>query len=313
MHTLKLPYIKAEQKEGIRTRVLNAGFCRARFLVPFDPQVYTDSGRPVSYQAGSPALLVAALVYGNQQEVMKAETASSANPAGYIAPFAQRNYYREAVKRLQGLARELRSDYGGKKSDFNILCNSPVPEKPLAVASGLGSIGRNSLIIIPEAGSLCIIAAMTLPFALEGDPPLTGSEVFPYCRSCDTRLPPCAAACPTRAVTGDGSIDLSRCIQWYASGKGNTVPEEIAQNWGNRLYGCTDCQDQCVHNMRPIQGLVTEEGVLPGYIDPQKLLTMTEAELKARFKGTSLGFSWLIPQGIRRNACMILGQYQRQQ
>ena len=46
---------------------------------------------------------------------------------GVIAPFARFNYYREAVKRMKGLSGLVRARYGGKKSEYRILCNSPVP------------------------------------------------------------------------------------------------------------------------------------------------------------------------------------------
>jgi epoxyqueuosine reductase len=221
---------------------------------------------------------------------------------GIIAPFARRNYYREAVTRLQGL----RARLGGKKADYRILCNSPVPEKPLALASGLGALGRNGLIITPGAGSLVIIAAMTLPFALAGDGPEAGEGPFPRCAGCDRERPPCMAACPTGAVRGDGSLDLKRCIQWYASGKEAAVPVTVAEKWGRRLYGCTACQDACVHNRRPIQGAETALGPLPAALDLRDLLAQSDPELKARFKGTTLGLSWLGPGAIRRNARLAL-------
>jgi epoxyqueuosine reductase len=282
-------------KETIRNVTLQAGFVRVRLLAPFDPPVSTC-------RQGAPSLLTAALPYGNQHP---RQEPPGEGPFGYIAPFAQRNYYREAVKRLRGLAREFRSRYGGKKSDFRILCNSPVPEKPLAVSCGLGVPGRNGLVITREAGSLIVIAAMTLPYELPGDAALGPAAAFPDCGGCDRDNPPCKQACPTGAVRGDGSLDLYRCVQWYASGKGDHVPEEIARNWGMRLYGCTACQDACPWNRHPIPGAVTGEGPLPAYGDCRELLACTDGELAARFKGTALGLSWLGPRAIRRNARMV--------
>jgi epoxyqueuosine reductase len=245
----------------------------------------------------------------------------------FIAPFARRNYYREAVRRLQALSAEFRARFGGegrglgekpgvqRKRDYRILCNSPVPEKPLALASGLGALGRNGLIITPEAGSLVIIAAMTLPFALESDGPLevpdtvpgTVFSEFPLCGGCDTERPPCAAACPTGAMGNTGVLNRERCIQWYASGKEAAVPAVVAAQWGRRLYGCTGCQDACVRNQRPIPGAETSLGPLPPYLDGRELLSLTDAEIKARFKGTALGLSWLGPEGLRRNIRTALG------
>ncbi|MDR2393229.1 MAG: iron-sulfur protein [Treponema sp.] len=289
-------------KATIAAMALEAGFVRVRILAPFDPASDPHTCIPESYRAGAPSLLMAALPYGNLQEAMPVPPAKG---LAYIAPFAQRNYYREGVKQLQKLGATLRTQYGGKKSDFRILCNSPVPEKPLAQDGGLGVLGRNGLMITPEAGSLVIIAAMTLPFSLEKDgaePWLNPDNPFPWCRNCDPVCPPCVAACPTAALSGDGGLDRSRCIQWYASGHGASVPEEIARNWGKRLYGCTDCQDACVYNQVPIRGVPTDEGPLPAYMDPLDIGALSNEALKVRFKGTAMGLSWLGPEGIRRNA-----------
>jgi epoxyqueuosine reductase len=299
---------KNELKGIIRSLALAAGFIRPRIIAPFEPEAWGAALEPGSeggfqvpenYRQGAPSLLVSALVYGNQ--------GSGAPPAEgdvLIAPFAQRNYYREGVKRLRLVSRELRSRYGGKKRDFRVLCNSPVPEKPLAVASGLGFWGRNGLVLTAEAGSLFIIAAMTLPFALERDIPEDPGRggPFPLCAACSPDRPPCAAACPTGALRGDGTLSRERCIQWYASGKGPAVPPEVAARWGRRLYGCTGCQDGCIRNHRPIRGVLSEEGPLPASLPAAELLTLSDGEIRARFKGTAMGLSWLGPEAIRRNA-----------
>jgi epoxyqueuosine reductase len=304
----KLPD-KDALKGIIRSLALAAGFIRPRILAPFEPEAWGVSGLggpPENYRRGAPSLLVTALVYGNQGPPAAAEGEA------LIAPFARRNYYREGVKRLRLLSRELRSRYGGQKSDFRVLCNSPIPEKPLAAASGLGFWGRNGLMLTAEAGSLFIIAAMTLPFALEGDVPEEpgegGGGPFPLCAGCGRENPPCAAACPTGAVRGDGTLALERCIQWYASGKGAAVPPEVAARWGKRLYGCTNCQDACVRNRRPIPGVLSQEGPLPASFPAAELLALSDEEIKARFKGTALGLSWLGPEAIRRNA-RLAGQH----
>jgi epoxyqueuosine reductase len=148
---------------------------------------------------------------------------------------------------------------------------------------------------------------MTLPFAIPGDDPLTGD--FPLCGGCEAETPPCVRACPTGACGGDGKLDLKRSIQWYASGKGDAVPGEVVRAWGNRLYGCTCCQDACVYNQRPIEGAVSDEGPLPAYMDVKELLSLSGDELAARFKGTALGLSWLGPDAIRRNARLASGTY----
>jgi epoxyqueuosine reductase len=297
---------------------MDAGFSRVRILAPF---MLSETVRGLvqrraledRWGEGSPSLLVAALPYGNEDATAaagraSAEQAVEENCRAYIAPFARRNYYKEAIKRLQKLSQTFRRfcigiNAGGihadRRSSYRIFCNSPIPEKPLALACGLGSQGRNSLVITPEAGSLVIIAAMTLPFPLESDAPESTRSL---CVGCGF----CAEACPTKAIRREGGIERNKCIQWYASGNEASVPRHIAEQWGRRLYGCTICQDVCPHNKRPVRGAETSEGSLPAYVDARKILAMSDEEIKTFFKGTAMGLSWLKPEHIRRSAGLAL-------
>ncbi len=269
--------------------------------------------------------MVVALPYGNGESLQRSTELSDealripqrvgdepSAPVGRIAPFAQRNYYAEAVRRLQKIAQTLRNRFGGIRADYRILCNSPVPEKPLAELCGLGVRGKNDLIITPEAGSQIIIAALSLPFALPPDPQLSWNPCGACIKAAETKGTPlpCLAACPTRAFRTDGTLIRERCIQWYASGNGENVPEDVADRWGTRLYGCTNCQDACPHN-RKKKETPTGLGALPETVDLEKLLGMEDSELTLTFKGSAMGLSWLGPSAIRRNARLALRFYTR--
>ncbi|WP_304224116.1 epoxyqueuosine reductase [Gracilinema caldarium] len=297
----------------IRSSTLAKGFSRVRFISPYDPQAFL--GARVSgdnHWQGAPSLLMAALPYGNLG------VSSDQGKPSTVAPFARRNYYAEAVARLKEIARELRERWGGSKSDYRILCNSPVPEKPLALRCGLGWLGKNSLIITPEAGSLVVIASMTVPFPLPPDSPLPGvfpssfnpclsgpfeiSDLsFPACKVCGDQNA-CSTACPTGALDGSGVLCKEKCIQWYASGNGEKVPDFVAQVWGERLYGCSNCQDSCPHNKKSVDPVETERGKLPDCFSAEWLLAAGDEEIRAVLKGTALGLQWLGPQSLRRNA-----------
>ncbi|MDR2343284.1 MAG: hypothetical protein LBD86_01985, partial [Spirochaetaceae bacterium] len=222
-------------KDFLCMEASKAGFSRVRVLSPFEPGSFFTRGLTLSenYRSGAKSLLVCALPYGNRHAVTVPHSVAEIVP-GVIAPFARFNYYREAVKRMKRLSILARARYGGKKSDYRILCNSPVPEKPLAVACGLGVRGRNSMVICHESGSLFVIAAMTLPYPLETDPALKAPlptdwyavescPQFPLCGNCGhgpSETLPCVRACPTGAMLGNGRVNLEKCIQWYASGHG---------------------------------------------------------------------------------------------
>ena len=300
------PPDKAVAKATILDFAAARGFVRARILAPFSTAPSSSLGSS-NYGEGAPSALVAALAYGNGAPE---PPPGGGGPWVRLDKFSQRNYYAEAVARLKRIAVDIRDSLGGGRSDFRILCNSPVPEKPMAVACGLGVPGRNSLIMTPEAGSSAVIAVLALPFALPGDPPLTAAGAegstadssaadrsFPFCGSC--RL--CVEACPTAALPGDGSIDRTRCIQWFASRPGE-IPDFVAAAWGDRLYGCSVCRDVCPANRKPLRGIDTDRGALPELLPADELIESSDAELSARFKGTALGMGWFGPAAIRRNA-----------
>ena len=242
---------------------------------------------------------------------MRPDYASTYTEAGQsavlceIAPFAQRNYYKEAAERLKKIAGKLREGAGGfRRSDFRVFCNSRYDEKKLAAAYGLGALGRNGLVLTAEAGSLFVIAGLTLPFdAGCAAAPLPD---FYFCRECTADGAPCVQACPTGALDGSGRLVREKCIQWYASGHGAEVPAEVRRVWGRRLYGCVVCQEACIRNQQPVCAAETAYGPLPPFVDAAALLGKTDGEIRALFKGSALGLSWLGPKALRRNAVCCL-------
>ena len=270
--------------EEIAARARAEGFCRARILFP------APGG-----EGGS--LLVAALPIGPVP-------AGEAPPgSAEIASFACKNYYREAVTRLKRVASSF--SRGENKAAWRIFCNSGAPEKQFAAACGLGVLGKQGLIITPEAGTRHLIAALSLPFQAEPDAPLT-PDGFSPCARCPRDNPPCAAACPTRAVLPQGGIDRSRCIQWYASGNAERVPGLVRRRWGRRLYGCEECQRCCPWNARVPPAVECERGTLERFVNAAAFLALDDDALRARLRGSALGLSWLGPAALRRSARLCL-------
>jgi epoxyqueuosine reductase len=220
---------------------------------------------------------------------------------GVIAPFARSNYYQEAVARLKHISTVVRQKTGFTKGDLRIFCNSRFPEKQMAWCAGLGTLGRNSLLITPEYGSLGIIAGMFIPLDLPGDLPL---ERNPYdsCGTCSQ----CLEACPAGAIRAKGGLERSLCFQ-YLSTESKVLSPEVTAQW-NLLYGCQICQDRCPKNRKKPQGTSLERGFLGAEPDLRFILTASDEELKAFRKGTVLGQSWIDSVLLRRNALICLWQ-----
>jgi len=60
-------------------------------------------------------------------------------------------------------------------------------------------------------------------------------------------------ACPTQCISGDHTIDTSRCISYLTIEHKNIIPRNIRPLMGNRVFGCDICQDVCPYNTKLIE------------------------------------------------------------
>lgn len=108
---------------------------------------------------------------------------------------------------------------------------SIVSQKHAAQAAGLGRIGKHSLLITPEFGSMvwlgCVLTeAEFAPDPLKGD----------ICNGCNL----CVAACPSGAL-GNEAPDIRQSVCWdYAFGD-----DTDKKNW---VISCHACRDACPFN-----------------------------------------------------------------
>lgn len=217
-----------------------------------------------------------------------------------ISPFAQNNHYGEAVKRLKQVSQYLRNILPITKKEIRIFCNSQFKEKWFAASSGLGFYGRNSLIITKEAGSRVILAGIMVPIDFPPDNNLkNGTIPGALCGSCRN----CIKSCPTGAIEKGGIINRNLCLQSLTTDT-RILPDSIMEKWGNRLYGCSICQDCCPFNKnRPVFPTDEVRKGKPGDSVPYKfILTADDSTLKEYFRGTALSMSWISYDMLRRNA-----------
>ncbi|MBN1410676.1 MAG: iron-sulfur protein [Spirochaetales bacterium] len=292
-------------KEGIIDRVKSQGFQEVRIFNRKNLKDFRQEGAflerlkpylPESNDSPWSAIVCALSCYIPDE---KTEGIPGGEPSGSIAPFAQRNYYTEAVDRLKKIFRQIQYDLKLTKKNRWIFCNSRIPEKSMAAACGLGFYGRNSLIISKELGSLFVIAGLVLPLELEPDYPVQPIEGFDGCRDCSA----CMNACPTRAITHPGVIDPDLCLQSLST-RLSVLPDEIKRKWGRLLYGCQICQDVCPYNRHLTQSTENVRGQTGPEVPLKKILAMNESGVKAFFRGTALDRNWIPPAAILRNALL---------
>jgi epoxyqueuosine reductase len=120
--------------------------------------------------------------------------------------------------------------------------SAPVLDKSWAQASGLGWLGKHSLLINKEIGSFFFIGEIIVGLELNPDSPLEKE----YCGTC-TR---CIDACPTGAITEAYVLDANRCISFLSIETKQEIPDDLAAKFNNWIFGCDICQDVCPWNAK---------------------------------------------------------------
>jgi epoxyqueuosine reductase len=225
----------------------------------------------------------------------KSDFSEPGNPHGLIARYTWRNHYLDLKKRLEKLGQLIKQKV---PVSYHASSNGPVAEKPIAQRSGVGYYGKHSIIINQSFGSWIVLGTLIIDIEIEPDRPLSID-----CGSCQK----CIEMCPTRAIIAPYIIDRRRCIQaltnWYG-----VVPEDIIRVWGNRLYGCTVCQDVCPANEH-VEPRVprTNMGSVGPSLSLLEILCMEESEYRGKYSCNQITANWINFNAIRRNAIIALG------
>ncbi|EKD93852.1 MAG: hypothetical protein ACD_28C00039G0004 [uncultured bacterium] len=223
---------------------------------------------------------------------------------GQVARYAYgRDYHKILSKRLKQLSQTLKTHY--PQEEFKPYVDTgAILEKAYAEQSGLGFIGKNTLLITPELGSWIFLAEILTTLEIE----IPGDEVerkasLKGCGHC--RL--CLDICPTGALIGPYELDARRCISYLTIEHRGSIPVELRPLMGDWLYGCDLCQEICPHNQRgeAVRLSALREPVIGG--DFQLLSTIlslkTQEEFDVQFAGSPMRRAKR--EGIVRNACVL--------
>ena len=161
------------------------------------------------------------------------------NNKAYIARYALgRDYHKLIRKRLQQLATNIEKEIGS--FGYRVFVDSaPVLERALAEKSGIGWIGKNTMILNRQAGSWFFLAEIFTDLPLPVDSPVSS-----HCGSCTA----CMDFCPTKAFVSEKELDARKCISYLTIEHKNSIPLELRPLIGNRVFGCDDCQLVCPWN-----------------------------------------------------------------
>jgi epoxyqueuosine reductase len=153
---------------------------------------------------------------------------------GRLPRYTWRDHYADLRERLDALGRRL----GGA---YRVLvdANQHV-DRAGAERSGVGFIGKNTMLITRTHGSWVVLGTLVTDVELEQTPPLDAG-----CGSCTL----CIDACPTGALRDDepGVLDATRCLSYWTQTAG-AMPDDVMDALEDRVYGCDICQDVCPWN-----------------------------------------------------------------
>lgn len=157
----------------------------------------------------------------------------------YISRYALgRDYHKVLRGRLRALARRISDQIG--TFGFRVFVDSaPVLEKAIAGKAGLGWIGKHTNLINKDAGSWFFLGELYTDLPLPID-----QSVTDHCGTCSA----CIDVCPTDAIVAPYSLDARRCISYLTIELKESIPIELRDAIGNRIYGCDDCQLFCPWN-----------------------------------------------------------------
>lgn len=156
-----------------------------------------------------------------------------------FAKYAYGEDYHFVIKdKLRELVDFIR-DHIGEVEGRAFVDSAPVLDRVWAAKSGLGWIGKNSLLLTKKSGSFFFIGELITDLELEADAPTTD-----HCGSCTA----CMDACPTEAIVQPYIIDSKKCISYLTIELRDAIPESFAGEMNNWAFGCDVCQDVCPWN-----------------------------------------------------------------
>ncbi|HXJ97612.1 MAG TPA: tRNA epoxyqueuosine(34) reductase QueG [Gelidibacter sp.] len=117
--------------------------------------------------------------------------------------------------------------------------SAPVLDKAWAAKSGLGWVGKHTLLLTQQRGSFHFVAELIIDLDLEYDLPTTD-----HCGTCTK----CIDACPTQAITEPYVVDGSKCISYLTIELKNSIPSDFKGQFDDWMFGCDICQDVCPWN-----------------------------------------------------------------
>jgi len=127
----------------------------------------------------------------------------------------------------------------GKRKARMFVDSAPVLDRAWARESGLGFIGKNTLLINRKGGSFHFVGHIICDLELAYDV----TDYKNYCGTCTK----CIDACPTNAIEAF-QVDARKCISFLTIENRDNISKKYQGIFENWIFGCDICQDVCPWN-----------------------------------------------------------------
>lgn len=262
---------------------------------------------PAQLLSGARSVICVALNYRRADGYCRpntlAVTAPTQPPTGVIAQYARGRDYHVVLRRMLGeLVARLRHQLAESFETRICVDTAPVFERELAVAAGLGWIGRNTCVLNPELGSYLFLGEVITTLELA-----PGTPVVERCGACRR----CLEVCPTGAFIGPFQLSAVKCVSYLTVEYRGEISAELSEGIGDRVFGCDLCQQVCPYNAHtpPTTHPEIAADMLPERVNLFDIMKLRSGSYRRLTRGTAAARArremW------RRNAAIALANGRR--
>jgi len=216
---------------------------------------------------------------------------------GRIAAYAAGVDYHDIIKTKVNLLVQRLTDHDPNAWTRAYVDTGPLFEREWAHRSGLGWLGKNTMLLHKGEGSWFFLAEVLVSISLEGDNPARA-----HCGRCTK----CLSDCPTAALEEGYVLKAPLCISYLTIEHRGPIPVELRPKLGNWIFGCDVCQDGCPWNKKfsPPRADLADE-LFPSL---PALLSLDDVGFRTRFGRSAIRRTKR--RGLLRNVAVALGNSQ---
>lgn len=217
------------------------------------------------------------------------KTAVYTHTAGRLQGKTARTYWYYPV--IRQIAEEVAAAI--EQRGYSAVQGQDIPLKYVADRMGLGTYGRNGLLLTSRYGSYVALRAILTNAPLRPDK----FEKTTACNDCGA----CLRACPTGALYAPYKVNPQLCINPITR-KDEYIAPEVRAKMSNWIHGCDICQEVCPVN----RDIVPRDIDKRGCFDPEHHTSHKYLDGMERTPKLCMIVSGRYPGVIRRNAAIAL-------